>query len=181
MEIDHRQLLLLAPDLREWVFPDDLAPFVIETVWGMELGAFRFSGRGRGSPGCPPHMMLALLIYCHTQVILFSRRIERATYRGVSVRYSTRDTHQDHDTIRKFRRKNLAAVSECFARLLHLARKLGLLKVGTVSVDGTKIKSNANKNLGRRHCIDPSKSGPARHGACRQRLSERRARQEACG
>ena len=136
---------MLPPDLRDWVPQDDLVHFVIETVWGMELRNFKFNERSGGSRQYSPHMMLALLIYCYANGIFSSRRIERATYRDVCVRYLTCDTHPDHDTICKFRRENFAAVANCFMRLLELARELGLLKVGMVSVDGTKIKSNANK------------------------------------
>jgi transposase len=145
IEIDHRQALLLPPDLRDWVPSDDLVHFVIETVWGMDLSAFRVNERGTGSAQYSPHMMLALLIYCYANGIFSSRKIERATFRDVSVRYLTCDRHPDHDTICKFRRENFDAVAQCFVRVLELARELKLLKVGTVSVDGSKIKANANK------------------------------------
>jgi hypothetical protein len=91
-------------------------------------------------------MMLGLLVYCYANGLFGSRRIERATYRDIAVRYLTADTHPDHDTICKFRRENLAAVHECFVRVLELARELKLLKVGTVSVDGTQLRANASKH-----------------------------------
>jgi len=91
-------------------------------------------------------MMLALLIYCYANGIFSSRRIERATYRDVGVRYLSADTHPDHDTICTFRRENFGAVSEAFLHVPQLAREMGVLKVGTVSVDGTHIKANASKD-----------------------------------
>ncbi len=144
VNVDRDQRLLLPPDLREWVPKDDLVHFVIEAVEGMDLRSFKVNGRGTGSAQYPPHMMLSLLVYCYANGIFSSRRIERATYRDIAVRYLTGDTHPDHDTICTFRRENFAAVADCFVRVLELARELKLLKVGTVSVDGTKIKANAN-------------------------------------
>ena len=88
--------------------------------------------------------MLALLIYCYANGIFGSRRIERATYRDIGVRYVAANCHPDHDTICTFRRNNFA-VTAAFLEVLLLAKELKLLRVGTVSVDGTKVDANANK------------------------------------
>lgn len=146
VSVERNQPLLLPPDLREWVPEDDLVHFVIEAVERMPLEAFKVNLRGTGSAQYPPHMMLSLLIYCYANGIFSSRRIERATHRDIAVRYLTGDTHPDHDTICTFRRENFEAVAACFLQVLELARELGLLKVGTVSVDGTTLKANANKS-----------------------------------
>ena len=143
--IDHNQPLLLAPDLRDWIPDDDLVHFVIEAVNGLDLNVFKVNVKGSGSAQYPPHVMLALLIYCYANGIFSSRRIERATYRDIAVHYLTGDTHPDHDTIAKFRRENFDAVAACFVHVLELAQEMRLLKVGTVSIDGTKIKANASK------------------------------------
>ena len=90
-------------------------------------------------------MMLALLVYCYANGIFGSRRIERATYRDIGVRYVAANCHPDHDTICTFRRSNFDAVAEAFLQVLLLAKELLLLRVGTVSVDGTKVDANANK------------------------------------
>ncbi len=150
ISVDRNQPLLLPPDLRDWVGEDDLVHFVIEAVDGLDVSVLRVNPRGTGSAQYPPHMMLALLIYCYANGIFSSRRIERATYRDVAVRFLTADTHPDHDTIAKFRRENFGAVSVCFVQVLELAQTMGLLKVGTVSVDGTKLRANAsiNRNVG---------------------------------
>ena len=90
--------------------------------------------------------MMALLIYCYSQGLFSSRRIERATWHNIAVRYLTGDTHPDHDTICTFRREHREVIKEVFLQVLHLAREMGVLKVGTVSVDGTHIKANASKH-----------------------------------
>jgi transposase len=146
VNVSHSQQLLLPPDLRDWVPEDDLVHFVIAAVDGMDLSSFVVNERGTGSPQYPPHMMLSLLIFCYANGIFSSRRIERATYRDVAVRYLTADTHPDHDTIAKFRRENFEAVAACFVKLLDLAQEAGVLKVGKVSVDGTKMRANASKH-----------------------------------
>jgi transposase len=145
IDIDRETPMLLPHDLREWVPEDDMVHFIIESVEGMKLQQFKVNERGTGSRQYPPEMMLELLIYCYANGIFSSRRIERATYRDIAVRYLTADTHPDHDTIATFRRENFDAVAECFVGVLELARALKLLKVGTVSVDGTKVKANASK------------------------------------
>ncbi len=138
--------MLLPPDLRDWVPQGDMVHFVIEAVEGMRLNTLKINRRGSGSQQYPPKMMLGLLIYCYANGIFSSRRIERATYRDVAVRYLTGDTHPDHDTICTFRRENFDAVGEAFLQVLQLAGEIGVLKVGTVSVDGTHILANASKD-----------------------------------
>ena len=142
---DRNQPYLLPPDLREWLPEDDLAHFVVAAVERVPLSQFRVNDRGTGSAQYHPRIMLALLIYCYANGIFSSRRIERATYRDIGVRYVTANTHPDHDTVCKFRRENLAAVHESFVQVLLLAKELKLLTVGRVSVDGTKLKANASK------------------------------------
>ena len=91
-------------------------------------------------------MMLALMIYCYANGIFSSRRIERATHRDIGVRFVAANRHPDHDTIARFRRESFAAVSESFLQVLLLAKELKLLRVGLVSVDGSKFKANASKH-----------------------------------
>ena len=145
VSIDRNQPLLLPPDLRDWIPEDDLVHFVIAAVEGMSLSVFKVNARGTGSAQYPPHMMLSLLIYCYANGIFSSRRIERATHRDIAVRYLTGDTHPDHDTSCTVRRENFDAGAACFVHVLEWARELKLLTVGTVSVDGTKMRANANK------------------------------------
>jgi len=151
VQADRSQPFLLPPDLREWLPADDLAHFVLEAVERVPMDRFQVNVRNSGSEQYHPHMMLALLIYCYANGIFSSRRIERASYRDIGVRYISANCQPDHDTICKFRRENLAAISESFLQVLLLARELKLLRVGTVSVDGTKIDANASKHRGVRY------------------------------
>lgn len=150
-EWNHKQAFLLPPDLCDWIPQDDLVHFVIESVERVEMKRFGINTQGTGESQYHPRMMLALLIYCYANGIFSSRRIERATHRDIGVRYLTADTHPDHDTICKFRRENLAAVSESFVQVLLMAKELKLLQVGLVSVDGTKLDANASKVRGVRY------------------------------
>ena len=131
--------------MRDWLPEDDLAHFVVEAVERVPMGRFRVNERGTGSAQYHPRTMLALLIYCYANGIFGSRRIERATYRDIGVRYVAANCHPDHDTICTFRRNNFDAVTAAFLEVLLLAKELKLLRVGTVSVDGTKVDANANK------------------------------------
>ena len=146
VECDRDQAFLLPPDLRDWLPADELGHFVIEAVERVDLGAFKVNHRGTGSAQYHPRMMLALMIYCYANGIFSSRRIERATHRDIGVRFVAANWHPDHDTIARFRRENFAAVSESFLQVLLLAKELKLLRVGLVSVDGSKFKANASKH-----------------------------------
>lgn len=101
---------------------------------------------GGGSPPYPPKMMLALLFYCYAKGIFSSRKIERATYELIPVLFITGGTHPDHDSINTFRKRFLKELSNMFVLLLQIAHGMGILKLGNVSMDGTKIKANASKH-----------------------------------
>ena len=146
VDCERDQAFLLPPDLRDWIPEDDLAHFVIEAVERVEMGAFKVNHRGTGSAQYHPRMMLALLIYCYANGIFSSRRIERATHRDIGVRFVTANQHPDHDTIASFRRENFQAAAESFLQVLLLAKELKLLKLGLVSVDGSKFDANASKH-----------------------------------
>ena len=141
---DRCQPFLMPPDLREWVPEDDLVHFIIEAVERVDMKKFAVNYRGSGSAQYDPRMMLALIIYCYANRIFASRKIEQATHLNVCVRFVAVNTHPDHDTICTFRRENFAAIEETFLQVLTIAKELKILKVGTISVDGTKIDANAN-------------------------------------
>ncbi len=109
------------------------------------IGAFQTASRSGGKAQYHPHLMLALLVYSYANGLFSSRRIERATYRDIAVRFVAANLHPDHDTIATFRRTNKAALEAAFLHVLLLAREAGLLRLGTVSIDGTKIDANASK------------------------------------
>ena len=139
------QAFLLPPDLKSWLPEDDLAHFVVAAVDRVSLGTFALPSRTGGKPQYHPRLMLALLVYAYANGIFSSRRIERATHRDVGVRFVAANLHPDHDTIAVFRRSNKAAFEAAFLQVLLLARESGLLTLGTVSIDGTKIDANASK------------------------------------
>jgi transposase len=142
---DRSQPFLLPPDLKDWLPEDDLAHFVVAAVERVRLGVFGVNAQAGGKPQYHPRLMLALLIYSYANGIFSSRRIERASYRDIGVRFVAANTHPDHDTIATFRRANKAAFEAAFLEVLLLARASGLLRLGTVSIDGTKIDANASK------------------------------------
>jgi transposase len=146
VNVDRATPMLLPPDLREWVAGNDLALFIVDAVESTDLSVARVNVRGTGDAQYPPTMMLALLIYGYATGVFSSRALERLTYDGVAARYLCANHHPDHDTIAKFRRENGALLQGCFVRVLELAREVGLLRLGTVSVDGTKIAARAAKN-----------------------------------
>ena len=142
---DRDQPFLLPPDLRDWLPEDDIAHFIVAAVERVRLGVFQTNPQAGGKPQYHPRLMLALLVYSYANGIFSSRRIERATYRDIAVRFIAANTHPDHDTIAAFRRTNQAAFEAAFLEVLLLARASGLLRLGTVSIDGTKIDANASK------------------------------------
>lgn len=146
VNVDRNTPMLLPVDMRDWVDEGDLVHFIIEAIANSKQLNFAINDRGTGHRQYPPAMMLGLLIYSYAQGIFSSRRIELATYRDVAVRFLTADTHPDHDTISEFRRQNKAVITQSFVSILELAHEMKLLKVGILSVDGTKIKANASKH-----------------------------------
>ena len=142
---DRDQPFLLPPDLKDWLPEDDIAHFIVAAVDRVRLNAFQTNPQAGGKPQYHPRLMLALLIYSYANGIFSSRRIERASYRDVGVRFIAANTHPDHDTIASFRRANRQAFEAAFLQVLLLARESGLLRLGTVSIDGTKIDADASK------------------------------------
>ena len=138
---NREQSYLLPPDLKRWLPEDDVAHFVIAAVERVGLFAFQVKTRPGGKAQYHPRLMLTLLVYSYANGIFSSRRIERASYRDIGVRFVAANLHPDHDTIAAFRRANKAA----FLQVLLLARESGLLRLGTVSIDGTRIDANASK------------------------------------
>lgn len=142
---DRDQPFLLPPDLKDWLPEDDIAHFIVAAVERVRLGAFRTNAQAGGKPQYHPRLMLALLVYSYANGIFSSRRIERATHRDIGARFIAANTHPDHDTIATFRRTNKDAFEAAFLQVLLLARASGVLQLGTVSIDGTKIDANASK------------------------------------
>lgn len=144
--IDRQTPMLLPECLQDWIPENDLAHFVIDAIAALKLDQCSINHRGTGDAQYPPEMMLSLLVYCYATGLFSSRRIEHATWQNVAVRYICANTHPDHDTLCAFRRRNGPLIQETFVKILLLAREVKLLKVGTVSIDGTKILANASKH-----------------------------------
>jgi len=145
VDVDRNTPMLLPPDLRDWVERDNLVHFLVDALEVLDLSAARINDRGTGSEQYPPGMMLAVLIYCYANGIFSSRQIERATYQNVPVRYLAANHHPDHDTFASFRRQNSALLRSAFVQLLQLARGAGMLQLGALALDGTKLQANATK------------------------------------
>ena len=146
VNVDRQTPMFLPCDLREWLPADHLVHLILDAVEQIPTGHFHVNHRGTGSEQYPPTMMLALLIYCYATGRFGSRTIEAATHSDVAVRFLCANLHPDHDSICRFRRENKAAFEAAFVTVLQLAHQLRLTRVGTVSVDGTKIQANASKH-----------------------------------
>ena len=137
---------LLPPSVDEWLPQRHLARFVVEVVEGLDLSAMSRSYRGTGSASYHPTPLLGLLIYGYATGVFSSRKLERATYDSVAFRFIAANDHPDHDTIATFRRRFLKDIEALFVKVLLLAREMGVLKMGTVALDGTKIHANASRH-----------------------------------
>ena len=143
------QRLLLPPDLREWLPEGDLALFVSDVVDELDLSPiYQVYERsdGRGQPAYHPAMMVKLLLYGYCTGMPSSRKIEQATYRDVAFRVLAADQHPDHDSLAAFRQRHLEALAGFFVQVLQLCQAAGLVKLGHVALDGTKVKANASKH-----------------------------------
>ena len=144
--IDRQTGFLLPPSVDEWLPEKHLARFVVEVIEGLDASAMSSAYRGSGSASYHPRLLLGLLIYGYATGVFSSRKLERATYDLVAFRFIAANDHPDHDTIAAFRRRFAKEIEALFVQVLLLAREMGLLKVGTVALDGTKVHANASKH-----------------------------------
>src|ERR1700676_4336397 len=143
------QSLLFPPSLHDWLPEGHLARFLVDLVGALDLSAIYASYEekdGRGQSAYAPEMMVRILLYGYATGVYSSRKIEARTYEDVALRYLSGDQHPDHDTIAEFRKRHLEALSGLFTQALLLCEKAGLVKLGHVAIDGTKIKGNASKH-----------------------------------
>ena len=129
-----------------WLDENSLARFVVDIMAQLDTSTIEQAYGGGGSPPYPPKMMLALLFYCYAKGIFSTRKIEQATYELIPALFITGGTHPDHDSINTFRKRFLGELSNLFVKLLLIAHGMGILKLGDISMDGTKIKANASKH-----------------------------------
>ena len=144
---NRKQAYLLPPSIDEWLPKEHLARFIVEVTDQLDLSNIHkyYTGTG-GSMPYDPKVLLSLLFYGYTTGVFSSRKIERATYDSVAFRYIAANTHPDHDTIANFRKRFLPQLESLFVQILLIAQSAGFLKVGKVSLDGSKIKANASKH-----------------------------------
>jgi len=144
--IDRQTGFLLPPSVDEWLPEKHLARFVVEVIDGLDLSVMRGSYRGSGSASYPPSLLLGILVYGYATGVFSSRKLERASYDSVAFRFIAANQHPDHDTIAAFRRRFLQEIEGLFVQVLAVAREMGVLKMGTVALDGTKIHANASRH-----------------------------------
>lgn len=147
---DHlEQSLLLPPSLHDWLPEKHLARFLVDVVNALDLGAIYASYEekdGRGQSAYAPAMMVRVLLYGYCTGIYSWRKIQAKTYDDVGFRYLAADEHPDHSTVAEFRKRHLPALAELFMQGLQLCQKAGLVKLGHVAIDGTKMQGNASKH-----------------------------------
>jgi transposase len=145
-QVDRETGFLLPPSVDEWLPEQHLARFVVEVIDRLDLSCMVKSYRGSGSASYHPSVLLGLLVYGYATGVFSSRKLERASYDSVAFRFIAANDHPDHDTIASFRRRFLEEIEALFVEVLLVAREMGLLKLGTVALDGTKIHANASRH-----------------------------------
>jgi transposase len=144
--VDRDTGFLLPPSVDEWLPERHLARFLVEVSEGLDLRAMIGSYRSGGEAAYHPHLLLGILVYGYATGVFSSRKLERATYDSVAFRFIAANQHPDHDTIAAFRRRFLPQIEALFVQVLLLAREMGVLQLGTVALDGTKIHANASRH-----------------------------------
>lgn len=142
----------MSPSLQDWLPEEHVARFVAQMVEILDLSEILGEyGRkdGRGKAAYHPEMLVRLLVYGYAVGIRSSRKIEKATYEDIAFRYLAADQHPDHDVIADFRKVHIEALGKLFLQVLELCQKAGLVKLGAVAIDGTKIGANASRQQSR--------------------------------
>jgi transposase/IS5 family transposase len=144
---DRNQLMVLPPNLNDWLPPDHLARFLVEAVDRLDLGLFyAVHEDARGGPApYDPEIMLAILLYGYMTGVYSSRKLEEATWTDIAFRFVATGLHPDHDTIADFRKRHEVAITRVFEQVVGIAMQARIVRLGHVSVDGTKIRANASK------------------------------------
>jgi transposase len=147
IDCDREQAFLLPPSLRDWLPAGHLVWTVLAAVEEMDLSAFYRAYRvdGHGRPAYDPAMMVALLMYAYARGNRSSRGIERECIEDVAYRVICANLVPDHSTIAEFRKRHEAALAGLFGEVLSLCREAGLVSVGVIAIDGTKVHANASR------------------------------------
>jgi transposase/IS5 family transposase len=144
--VDRETLYLFPPSIQDWLPKKHLARFIVDVVSKLDLHELKMPYAGVGSEAFNPEMLLALLFYGYATGVFSSRKLEQATHDSIAFRYIAANTHPDHDTLATFRKRFLEQLQPLFVQILLLAKTLGFLKMGKISLDGSKIQANASKH-----------------------------------
>ena len=142
------QAMLLPAAPQDWLPPGHLAYFIHDAIDTLDLSAFyaRYEGGGARNQPFHPAMMVKVLVYGYATGVFSSRKIERRLHEDLALRMLAAGNFPKHRTIRDFRALHLKEFSDLFVQVVRLAREMGLVKLGTVAIDGTKVKANASRH-----------------------------------
>jgi len=144
--VDHEATLEQAVRLGDCLPPDHLARFVVDVVAQLDFAPFYARYGRRGGAAYAPEVLFGLLVYGYATGVFSTRKIERATYESAPFRYLAGNSHPDHDTLATYRKAFLGELKELFVQVLLLAQASGVLQLGTISLDGTKVHADAAKS-----------------------------------
>ena len=144
--IDYEKSLDQTITIRDVLPPDHLARFIIRVISMLDVSAIYAKYSDEGGEAYAPELLLGLLFYGYATGVFSSRKIEKATHESIPFRFLAGGWHPDHDTIANFRKTFLPEIAELFAQVLVIAREMGLLKLGNISLDGSKIHADASKS-----------------------------------
>lgn len=145
-ECDRETLMLLPPAIQDWLSEDHIARFIVDVMDKLDLNKLECKYSAQGGKAYPISMMLSLLFYGYITGTYSSRKIEKATYDSIAFRFIAANHHPDHDTIAEFRKIFSGHLADIFLQVLTIASELGFLRLGTIALDGSKIKANASKH-----------------------------------
>jgi transposase len=143
---DREQRMLMPYDLGDWLPENHLARFVVDIVDKLDLSGIYKEYKGVGSTAYDPRMFLSLLFYGYSTGVFSSRKIESFTYDSVAFRFVAGNHYPDHDTISVFRKRFLSEIKVWFKEILFIGKELGLVKLGNIYIDGTKVQANASRH-----------------------------------
>ena len=137
---------LFPPSMHDWLPQHHLARFIVEIVEQLDLKPMERAYGTSGSAPFHPALLLSILIYGYATGVFSSRKLENATYDSVAFRFVAADEHPDHDTLNTFRKRFLKEIEALMVQVLMIARTLGVLHLGNIALDGSKLKANASRH-----------------------------------
>src|SRR5262252_9840128 len=154
--VDYQATLDVTVRLGDCLPPDHLARFVLDLIAQLDLSAIYARYGTRGAQPYAPEILLAVLFYGYATGVFSTRKLERATYETVPFRFIAGNLHPDHDTLASFRKTFLSELKDLFVQVLLLAQVAGVLKLGNISLDGTKVHADASKRkaISYKHLIE---------------------------